>query len=107
MSILFSKKISNKLETVGISTKNIRKFFEVEKIGTICYSLIKRRDSMGTSATRANARYKDKAYERVYLQVKKGEKDRLKEFAESVGMSVNSFVLSAVEEKIEQLNKKD
>lgn len=62
---------------------------------------------MGTSATRANARYKDKAYDRVYLQVKKGEKDRLKEYAESVGMSVNSFVLSAIEEKIEQMDKKD
>ena len=62
---------------------------------------------MGTSATRANARYKEKTYERVYLQVKKGEKDRLKEYAESVGMSVNAFVLSAIEEKIEQMNKKD
>lgn len=62
---------------------------------------------MGTSATRAKARYKEKTYERVYLQVKKGQKDRLKEYAESVGMSVNSFVLSAVEEKINQLDKKD
>lgn len=62
---------------------------------------------MGTSATRANTRYKKKTYERVYLQVKKGQKERLKEYAESVGMSVNSFVLSAVEEKINRLDKKD
>lgn len=62
---------------------------------------------MGTSATRAKARYDLKAYDKVYIRVKKGQKDRLKEYAESVGMSVNSFVLSAIEEKIEQMDKKD
>ena len=62
---------------------------------------------MGASATRAKVRYDLKAYDKIYIRVKKGEKDRLKEYAESVGMSVNSFVLSALEEKIEQLNKKD
>lgn len=87
--------------------KIFKKIFTVEKFGTISYSLIKRRDSMGTSATRANTRYKEKTYDRVYLQVKKGQKEALKEYAESVGMSVNSFVLSAIEEKIGRLDKKD
>ena len=64
-------------------------------------------DSMGTSATRAKARYDLKTYDKVYIRVKKGQKERLKEYAESVGMSVNSFVLSAVEEKINQLDKKN
>lgn len=37
-----------------------------------------------------------KAYERLTVDVKKGERDRLKAYASSQGLSLNSFVCSCV-----------
>lgn len=42
--------------------------------------------------------YIAKAYDRINLTVPKGEKDKIKAFAESKGESVNGFIYRAVKE---------
>jgi len=39
-------------------------------------------------------------YDRVYLRIKKGEKDRLKAHAERKGESLNEFINRAISEQI-------
>lgn len=51
---------------------------------------------------RANAKYNAKAYDRIELKVKKGEKDKIKSHAESNGESLNGFVNRAIEETIQR-----
>ena len=50
----------------------------------------------------ANARYNAKAYDDMKIHVKKGERDRLKAYADSQGMSLNNFVCSCLSYCIEQ-----
>ena len=59
---------------------------------------------MPTARTRANRKYNEKAYDRVPLTVPKGQKEIIKAFAEKEGLSVNAFINSAIQEK---MNKKD
>lgn len=51
---------------------------------------------------RANAKYTAKAYDDMKLRVKKGERDRLKAYADSQGMSLNNFVCSCLSYCISQ-----
>ena len=44
----------------------------------------------------ANARYNAKAYDDMKIHVKKGERERLKAYADSQGMSLNNFVCSCL-----------
>lgn len=57
---------------------------------------------MGTSKTRAQNKYIDKAYDRINLVVKKGKKDIIKAHAAAQGTSVNDFINRAIDEKIER-----
>lgn len=45
----------------------------------------------------ATARYNKKAYDRIDLIVKKGQRQIIKDFAASQGKSLNRFILDAVE----------
>lgn len=45
----------------------------------------------------ATARYNRKAYDRIDLIVKKGQRQIIKDFAASQGKSLNRFILDAVE----------
>ena len=45
----------------------------------------------------ATARYNKKAYDRINIIVKKGQREIIKEFAAKQGKSLNRFVLDAVE----------
>ena len=45
----------------------------------------------------ATARYNKKAYDRIDLIVKKGQRQVIKDFAASQGKSLNRFILDAVE----------
>ena len=45
----------------------------------------------------ATARYNKKAYDRINLIVKKGQRQIIKDFAASQGKSLNRFILYAVE----------
>lgn len=51
---------------------------------------------------RANNKWNAKAYDDMKLRVKKGERDRLKAYADSQGMSLNNFVCSCLSYCIEQ-----
>lgn len=58
---------------------------------------------MGTAQTRANNKYNAKTYDRVVLQVKKGQREVLRDIADRQGMSLNGFIKSAIDEKIKRL----
>lgn len=45
----------------------------------------------------ATARYNKKAYDRIDLVVKKGQRQVIKDFAASQGKSLNRFILDAIE----------
>lgn len=55
------------------------------------------------ASTRAKRKYNEKAYDRLTMNIKKGRKDEIKTIAEQQGQSLNAFVLSAIDEKIERL----
>lgn len=54
---------------------------------------------------RANRKYNEKAYDRIALTVKKGEKDRLKAHAEQQGETLNGFINRAIENQIQNDNE--
>lgn len=58
------------------------------------------------SAASKNA-WNAKAYDRINLVVKKGQKDRIQTHADSQGESVNGFVNRAIEETIARDEKKN
>ena len=49
------------------------------------------------SQKEATARYNKKAYDRINIIVKKGQRQIIKDYAASQGKSLNRFVLDAVE----------
>lgn len=57
---------------------------------------------MGKAATKAKNKYNAENYERISLNVDKGEKDKIKAHAESMGESVNGFINRAIENQIER-----
>ena len=56
---------------------------------------------------RASRKYNEKAYDRIELKVRKGEKANLQTHAESRGESLNGFVNRAIKETIERDNSMD
>lgn len=52
-------------------------------------------------------RYNEKAYDRIYLSVKKGMKDVITAHAASLGESTNAFILRAIEEQMKRDKEKD
>lgn len=52
---------------------------------------------MAKAQTRASNKYAAKAYDRIALQVKKGEKDKIRAHAEQQGESLNGFINRAIE----------
>lgn len=57
---------------------------------------------MGKASTRAQNKYIEKAYDRINLTVPKGQKDMIKDHAETRGESVNGFIQRAITETIER-----
>lgn len=55
---------------------------------------------MTKAQTRASNKYNSKAYDRIAIQVKKGERDRYKALAARLGVSVNQLFVQAVENYI-------
>ena len=47
-------------------------------------------------------RYIAKSYERINLTVPKGKKERIQNFAQSVGESVNGFINRAIDEAMKE-----
>lgn len=61
---------------------------------------------MGKKSTASKNKYNAKAYDRINLIVKKGERDELKTHAENQGESLNGFINRAIREAIERDNRK-
>lgn len=53
----------------------------------------------------ATARYNKKAYDRINIIVKKGQRQVIKDFAASQGKSLNRFVLDSIEYQMNKENK--
>lgn len=51
---------------------------------------------------RANNKYAAKAYDRINIAVSKGRKDEIKALADTRGQSVNAYIISAIDEKMER-----
>lgn len=60
--------------------------------------------SVSESQKKASAKYNLKAYDRIELKVKKGEKDLIKAHAEKQGESLNAFINRAISEAIARDN---
>lgn len=50
----------------------------------------------------ASGRWNAKNYDRITVFVKKGERDRLKSYAASRGMSLNAFIKHCVDKELNQ-----
>lgn len=48
----------------------------------------------------ATARYNKKAYDRINVIVKKGQRQLIKDFAAAQGKSLNRFILDAIEKEM-------
>ena len=57
---------------------------------------------MGKARTKAQNKYILKAYDRINLTVAKGDKDKIKAHADSVGESVNGFINRAIVDTIQR-----
>ena len=57
---------------------------------------------MGKPATRAKNKYNAENYERVALNVPKGEKELIKAHADTMGESLNAFINRAIQETMER-----
>jgi uncharacterized protein (DUF1778 family) len=61
-------------------------------------------ENMGKTSAAAKNKYAAKAYDRIALQVYKGEKDKLRAHAEERGESLNGFINRAIRETLERDN---
>ena len=57
------------------------------------------------SQKEATARYNKKAYDRINIIVKKGQRQVIKDFAASQGKSLNRFILDAIEAEMNKKNE--
>lgn len=51
---------------------------------------------------RAKSKYNAKAYDILSLRLKKGERDKVKQFAEAHGESLNGFAVRVIREAMEK-----
>ena len=55
---------------------------------------------MGKTSSEAKRRYNNKAYDRIFVTVPKGEKEEIKSRADRNGESVNAYILQAVQQRM-------
>lgn len=60
---------------------------------------------MGKTSSKVKDRYNAKVYEEIKVRVYKGEKDKIKAYAEQCGESVNGFINRAINEAMKQQAK--
>lgn len=53
---------------------------------------------MGKTSAAVKNKWNDKAYDRINLTVPKGDKDKIKAYAEKKGKSVNSYINDLIKE---------
>ena len=57
---------------------------------------------MNKARIAANNRYNEKAYDRINIAVKKGNKEALQIIADNMGESINVFANTAIEQRIKR-----
>ncbi len=57
---------------------------------------------MATAKSKAVRKYNAKTYDRIELVVPKGDKDKIKAAAERAGESVNAFINTAIQERMQK-----
>lgn len=62
---------------------------------------------MGKAQTRASNKYNARAYDRIALQVKKGERATLQQHAASVGESLNGWIAGAIKARFKAETGRD
>lgn len=60
---------------------------------------------MGKTSSKVKDRYNAKVYEEIKVRVYKGEKEKIKAHAETMGESVNGFIKRAIDETIANDNR--
>lgn len=53
---------------------------------------------------RATIKYKEKAYDRLELQLKKGSKEIYRKYAEKNGVSLNAYIIGLIEKDMQENN---
>lgn len=56
----------------------------------------------GKTSYESKKKYEDKAYDRISVVFKKGDKERIREISDRQNKSLNAFIVEAVNEKIER-----
>lgn len=51
-----------------------------------------------------NNEFNKKNYDRTTIMTPKGKKDKIKEICKALGCSMNEFIISAIDEKIERIS---
>ncbi|MNP25555.1 hypothetical protein D3C76_1183690 [compost metagenome] len=62
-------------------------------------------DRKGTSATKAKNKYNAANYDRLYPYVQKGRKAEYEAAAKAAGVSLNDYIITAIEEKMQRDKK--
>lgn len=57
---------------------------------------------MAKAQTRASNKYQAKAYDRIAVQVKKGEREKIKEYAEKNGETVNGMIIRLIYDEMKK-----
>lgn len=55
------------------------------------------------AAKKATIKYQKKAYDRLELKVKKGEKEKIQARAAELGISVNAYISQLIQQDIEKI----
>lgn len=61
----------------------------------------------GKTSTASKHKYNKKAYDRIALTVKKGEKEIIKDYADSKGMSLNGYINNLIDKDMQEKKAKD
>lgn len=59
---------------------------------------------MGRTSSEVKNRWNAKAYDRIELRVKKGQKDAIKAAADEAGLSLNAYIQQAIDERMKRGN---
>lgn len=54
------------------------------------------------TATKAKRKYNEKAYERIVVFIKAGEKEKIKQRAEELGKSINAYITDLIYEDMKK-----
>lgn len=57
------------------------------------------------AAVEAHAKYNAKSYDRLYPFVPKGQKAEIQEAADTLGETLNEFIVKAIDERMEKLGR--